>query len=133
MMSAMGPGFGVTSISVSLKAGVPAVDASLNEGKSQGLDRALQRQKALSGVKNSAPPLSNISQMNQAMGPAQAAARDAALWLGIYSEQALVSQYLVLASGHAPGPKPASVLTAENNYRATRSIANRPVIQTSLA
>ena len=115
MISAIGSNFGISNLDASYKAGVPAMDASLNEGKTQGMDRAIQRERALKAAATAS------TDKAQSPGPALAAARDKALGRGSYSEQSMMAQFLVLASSHAPGPKSITSLMAEDNYRAARS------------
>lgn len=122
MISAIGSNFGISSIAASYKAGVPAMDASLNEGKTQGMDRAVQRERALNDTTNGV----------QATGPAFEAAKDQALGHGNYSAQSLAAQFLVMASSHAPGPKSISNLMAEDNYRAARSVIVAPAGEAAL-
>ncbi len=120
MISATGTSPAQSALAYSHKAGVSAIDASLNEGKTQGMDRAVQRERALKLAEADAKPaVSNT----QPQGLALEAARDRALGRGVYSEQSLIAQFLVLASSHAPGPKPVSSLMAEENFRAARSQA----------
>ncbi|MCD9148380.1 hypothetical protein [Pseudophaeobacter flagellatus] len=122
MISAVGSGFHVNSVAASYKAGVPAVDASLNEGKSQGWNRAIQHQTALTGGVSPASGKPTAHSPNQSQGPALDVARDQALGRGRYSEQALMTHFLVQASNYAPGPKPTSSLIAERAYRDARSV-----------
>ena len=121
MISAVHSGFHINSVAVSYKAGVPAMDASLNEGKSQGWNRAIQRQTALSGGVSAVSGKPAAHSTNRSPGPALDAARDQALGRGRYSEQALMAHFLVQASSYAPGPKPTSSLIAERAYRDARS------------
>jgi hypothetical protein len=127
MISAIGSNFGINSITSSMKAGVPAMDASLNEGKTQGLDRAMQRDTALQA---SDVTVQTKIGGDQPTGPAREAARAQALGQG--TAQSLAAQFLVMASAHAPGPKSMSALLAEDSYRAARSITVAPVNGTAL-
>ncbi|MEP1330965.1 hypothetical protein [Pseudophaeobacter sp.] len=115
MMTTTAVGYSANSINLSLKAGVPAADASLNEGKTQGRDRALQRELYLKGAQT-------IAGQSQHVGPAQQTLRQTAMGTGVYSSQALQSHFLDLNSGHAPGPKPASTLIAERSYLEMRGL-----------
>lgn len=119
MMTALTASFGrKSSIMVSAKAGVPASDASLNEGKSQGRDRALQRAVALAG---DIPPVERRAQIDQTrVNPIQQARTLAAMGPGCYSAEALHAHFLDANSGYAPGPKPASVMIAETKYLVSR-------------
>lgn len=118
-ISAIGSNFGVNSIAVSKKAGVPAMDASLNEGKTQGLDRAMQRKAALSETGKTVATSSPTK--DQHVGPARQVALDKALGRGGYSEQAMMMHFQSLSPNHAPGPKSASAIRAENNYLQARA------------
>ena len=129
MISAIGSNIGISSIAASYKAGIPAMDASLNEGKTQGMDRAVQREKALTATVDNAPV--RVGDI-QAAGPAREAAKDRALGRGDHSAQSLAAQFLVMASSHAPGPKSISNLMAEDNYRAARSVIVAPAGEASL-
>lgn len=129
MISAIGSNFGISNITSSLKAGVPAMDASLNEGKTEGMYRAVQRNTALEAAEMSVAAKVGDS---QPVGPAREAARDQALGRGSYGEGSLAAQFLVMASAHAPGPKPVSSLLAEDSYRAARSIVVPPVAGANL-
>ena len=120
MISAAGISTAHSTLACSYKAGVSAMDASLNEGKSQGMDRAVQRERAL---KQAEAVVASSLADTQSLGPALEAARDKALGRGIYGEQSLIAQFLVLASSHAPGPKSVSSMMAEENFRAARSQA----------
>jgi hypothetical protein len=113
MISAMSSGFNTNSLLASFKAGVPETDASLQEGKSQGMNRAIQRQVALSA--ESTPVVAEVPKVEY-VGPAQEMARNQALRRGTYSEQAIAAQLLDQNSDFAPGPKPTNALLAELNY-----------------
>lgn len=105
----------------------------MNEGKSQGMDRALQRQAALERGQESQEKTQVEAVGPAAPGPALEQAREQALGRGSYSEHALAAHFLILASNHAPGPKPISSLMAEDNYRAALKSAVAPAGETCLA
>lgn len=116
------PGLGHNSIMVSAKAGVTAMDASLNEGKSQGLNRALQRQEALT-----TPPdaIARAEAAHLQIVPQSSAISQTTIsGNGIYSPEILYRHILDANSGHAPGPKPAHTLLAEAQYLAARKAQN---------
>lgn len=119
MVSAIGTGLGVSSIAISKKAGVPAMDASLNEGKSQGLDRAMQRKASLG--ETAKPGETSATSKDQHVGPARQIALDKALGRGGFSEQAMMMHFQSLNPNQAPGPKPASALHAESKYLEARA------------
>ncbi|WP_375699245.1 hypothetical protein [Pseudophaeobacter sp. TrK17] len=129
MISAIGSNLNVSNLAASYKAGVPEMDASLNEGKTQGMDRAIQRETALKAAENAQQSETGTP---QSAGPALEAARNKALGRVSYSEQAMLAQFLALTSNHAPGPKPVSSLMAEDSYRAARSQAVAAVDGASL-
>ncbi|MFC4216989.1 hypothetical protein ACFP4H_22215 [Pseudophaeobacter arcticus] len=120
MISGIGSNFNISNLEASYKAGVPEMDASLNEGKTQGMDRAIQRERALRAAREAS--IFNL-RAPQSAGPALKAARDKALGRGSYSADSLMAQFLAQASSHAPGPKSVSSLIAEDSYRAARSQA----------
>lgn len=115
-------GFGQNSIMVSAKAGVCATDASLNEGKSQGQHRAVQREIALSAGADSSSPTQ--TETKTAVQPADAIGHISTTAPRHYSSEALYSHILDANSGHAPGPKPAHALLAEAQYLAARKTQN---------
>jgi hypothetical protein len=113
MISAMSSGFNANSLFLSSKAGVPETDASTNEGKTQGMSRAIQRQVALSA--ETTPVVEELPKVD-CVGPAQEMARNQALQRGNYCEQAIAAKLLDQNSDFAPGPKPTNRLIAELNY-----------------
>ena len=118
MISAVGFNTAMNSIAMSKKAGVSNMDASLNEGKSQGMYRAVQRKEALNIAAQ--PWDAKTSNDNQHVGPARQVALDKALGRGGYSEQALM-MILALSPNTAPGPKSASAVRAEAAYLQARA------------
>ncbi|WP_122072849.1 hypothetical protein [Pseudophaeobacter sp. EL27] len=118
MISGIGLNFGTSNITSSLKAGVPAMDASLNEGKTEGKDRAIQRSTALEAADTRVQTKTGGNELG---GPAREAARNRALGREGFSEQALIARFLEQNSDHAPGPKLVSALVAENQYLQARA------------
>ncbi len=113
MISALSFGFNANSLFLSSKAGVPETDAGANEGKTQGMSRAIQRQVALSP--ETAPVVADLPKVEY-VGPAQERARHQALQRGSYCEQAIAAQLLDQNSDFAPGPTPTNRLIAVLNY-----------------